>query len=190
LFFAVALAAAACGGDEATSTDQGVAETEASDTSETGTDETTDDNTSDDTTSDDSDGGGGGETSSPLPNSCPAEGCEVAITAAEAGPDGEIELTFEANYTPDFEQNHIHVFWDSQETGAVSSDYEAKGYEVQGKWHPTDEYPVYITQSDASVGSVSRGSSTTVCVTAADTDHAVIDAAIFDCRDVSDLLAS
>jgi hypothetical protein len=33
-----------------------------------------------------------------------------------------------------------------------------------------------------------RGGSTTICVTAGDRDHAVIDSALVDCRDVSDLL--
>ena len=170
-----ALAAAACGGDEATSTEEGVAETDANDSSDS---------------SGDGDGGADEGAGAELPNACPADGCEILITGTEAGPDGEIQLTFDANFTPDFEQNHIHVYWDSQETGAVSSDYEAKGFDVQGKWHPTDEYPVYVTQSDASVGSVSRGESTTVCVTAADTDHAVIDASIYTCKDVAELLSS
>ena len=174
-----ALTAAACGSDESTSTEEGVAETDADDTVDAGSDDGADDNAGED------EGGG-----SDLPNTCPAEGCKILIDGAEEGPDGEIQLTFNANFTPDFEQNHIHVYWDSQETGAVSSDYEAKGFDVQGKWHPTDEYPVYVTQSDASVGSDSRGESTTVCVTAADTDHAVIDASIYVCEDVAELLSS
>lgn len=122
-----------------------------------------------------------------LPNACPVEGCIVEIVGAEASGD-EIALTFSANYTPDFERNHIHVFWDSQEPGAVSSDFQQRGFATQGKWHPTDDYPAYTTQADASVSSEFRDGSTTLCVTAADTDHAVIDPSIVDCRDVAELL--
>lgn len=199
LFAVCSLAVAACAGDESTTADQGVAETDASDTTtDTGDDgesSTTEAEPEDaDDGADTSDGedeadDGEGDAPSELPNACPAEGCEVVITDAKADDSGEIQLTFDANYTPDFEQNHIHVFWDSQEPGSVSSAYEAAGFEVQGKWHPTDEYPTYLTQSDASVTSDSRGESTTVCVTAADTDHAVIDPGLFACRDVSDALS-
>ncbi len=220
----LSLAAAACaGGDESTAANEGIAETDASDSTDgtSGADEASDedatdddgdgddddpaadddaagddaagddaadDNAADDGADDSADDGAqqGGE----LPNACPADGCRVEITGAEPGPGGEIELTFDANYTPDFEQNHIHVFWDSQEPGSVSSDYAAQGYEVQGDWHPTDEYPKYVTQSDASASSVSREGSTMVCVTAADTDHAVINATLYDCMDVADLLSS
>ena len=122
-----------------------------------------------------------------MPNACPVEGCKITIAGAELK-DGEIALTLEANYQPDFERNHMHFFWDSQEPGAVSSDYAEKGFAVQGKWHPTDVFPNYSTQADASVDSEFRGDSTTICVTAANTDHAVLDASIVDCRDVSDLL--
>lgn len=122
-----------------------------------------------------------------LPNACPVDGCEISIADAVAQ-DGEIAVTFDANFTPNFERNHIHIFWDSQDAGAVSSDFQERGYAEQGKWHPTDEYPNYVTQADASVSSEFRGDSTTLCVTAADTDHAVINADIVQCRDVSELL--
>jgi hypothetical protein len=122
-----------------------------------------------------------------LPNACPVDGCSVTIVSANTAGD-EVELEFDANYTPDFERNHIHVFWDSQEAGAVSSDFQSRGFTEQGKWHPTDEYPVYVTQADASVLSEFRGDSTTLCVTAADTDHAVLDPTIVDCMDVAELL--
>ena len=125
---------------------------------------------------------------SELPNACPAEGCAIVIADATAS-DGEIALTLDANFTPDFERNHMHIFWDSQQAGAVSSDFQERGFAEQGKWHPTDEYPEYVTQADASVASEFRGDSTTICVTAADTDHAVIDPSITECRDVADLLS-
>lgn len=123
-----------------------------------------------------------------LPNACPVDGCEITIANA-AVQDGEIGITFDANYSPNFERNHIHIFWDSQEAGAVSSDFQERGFAEQGKWHPTDEYPNYVTQADASVSSEFRGDSTTLCVTAADTDHAVINADIVHCRDVAELLS-
>lgn len=170
LLLIVALAGAACSSDSPVTSTDDPGESSADDT---GTD----------SSGDDGDAGG-------LPNACPSEGCEVFVVDAEATDDGELSLTFEANFTPDFERNHIHVFWDTQEPGAVSSDFESKGFEVQGKWHPTDEYPVYVTQADASTSADSRGDSTTVCVTAADTDHAVLDAGIFACRDVADQLSS
>jgi hypothetical protein len=144
---------------------------------------------------DTSDGGGGAGTggsnglgSDALPNACPVEGCQIFITSAEAS-GAEIELTFEANFTPDFERNHIHVFWDSQPAGAVGSDFAERGFAEQGKWHPTDEYPGYVTQADASVASESRQGSTVVCATAGDTDHAVIDPGLVACRDVSSLVS-
>ena len=121
------------------------------------------------------------------PKACPVDGCQISIASA-ASSGGEIALEFEANYTPDFERNHIHVFWDSQEPGAISSDFEERGFEEQGKWHPTADYPAYVTQADASVSSEFRGDSTTLCVTAADTDHAVIDPSIFECMDVAEYL--
>lgn len=143
-----------------------------------------------------SDGGAGDTVPAPstqsiddeLPNACPVDGCTVKITSAAAATGGEVALVFEANYTPDFERNHIHVFWDSQEAGAVSSDFQDRGFETQGKWHPTDDYPEYVTQADVSVASEFRGDSTTLCVTAADTDHAVLDPAITECRDVAEFL--
>jgi hypothetical protein len=122
-----------------------------------------------------------------MPNACPVEGCLITIVDASRSGD-EIALTVEANYQPDFERNHMHFFWNSQEPGAVSSDFAERGFAVQGKWHPTDEYPNYSTQADASVSSEFRGESTTICVTAADTDHAVLDPDMVDCRDVADLL--
>jgi hypothetical protein len=126
--------------------------------------------------------------SSALPNACPVEGCRIFINSAEAA-GSEIALVFEANFTPDFERNHIHVFWDSQEPGAVSMDYLERGFTEQGKWHPTDDYPEHVTQADASVSSEFRQGSTTICVTAADTDHNVIDPGLFACRDVADLVS-
>ena len=122
-----------------------------------------------------------------LPNACPVDGCSISIASMEAA-DGEVALVFDANFTPDFERNHIHIYWDAYEAGSVSSDFQERGFDEQGKWHPTDEYPNYTTQSDASVASEFRGESTTLCVTAADTDHSVIDPTIEECVDVSEFI--
>jgi hypothetical protein len=120
----------------------------------------------------------------PVANACPAEGCEIAITGATRK-GNEIEVTWEANFAPDVSKNHIHVYWDIYEADQVSSDAEDRGVE-QGEWVPTDEVPTFVTESAVSVKS--RGDSTTICVTAGDRDHAVLDSSIVDCRDVSDLL--
>lgn len=126
-------------------------------------------------------GDGGGDE---LPNACPVDGCSISIASVEAV-GSEIAVVFDANFTPDFERNHIHIYWDAYEAGSVSSDFQERGFDEQGKWHPTDEYPNYTTQSDAAVASEFRGDSTTLCVTAADTDHSVIEPALEECLDVS-----
>ena len=121
---------------------------------------------------------------SPVANACPAEGCKIRIV--DAARDGnEIAVTWEANFVPDVSKNHIHVYWDIYTADQVSSDAEARGV-TQGEWVPTDAMPTYVTESAVAVAT--RGDSTTICVTAGDRDHAVIDATLVDCRDVADLL--
>ncbi|MGB7806248.1 MAG: hypothetical protein WBM72_11680 [Actinomycetota bacterium] len=120
----------------------------------------------------------------PVANACPTEGCSITITDAAASGD-EIEVTWEANFVPDVSKNHIHIFWDIYEPEEVSSDAEANDL-VQGEWVPTDSVPTYVTEGAVSVQE--RGDSTTLCATAGDRDHAVIDPSIVDCFDVSDLL--
>jgi hypothetical protein len=120
----------------------------------------------------------------PVANACPAEGCAITIVDATRQAD-EIAVTWEANFKPDVAKNHIHVYWDIYTADQVSSDAEARGVK-QGEWVPTDVVPTYVTESAVSVDT--RGGSTTICVTAGDRDHAVIDSALVDCRDVSDLL--
>lgn len=121
-------------------------------------------------------------TGGPVANACPAEGCTVTITDVKPAA-GELEVTWEANFLPDVSRNHIHIYWDNFSAAQVSSDAEANGLE-QGDWVPTDAYPTYTTDGAVSVGVA--GSSTTLCVTAADRDHAVIDSAIEQCMDVSE----
>ena len=117
-------------------------------------------------------------------NACPVDGCKIAITNVEV--DGqELKVVWNANFDPDFSKNHIHVFWDNYTAAQVSNDAQAKG-QTQGEWVPTDDYPGYVTEG--AVSTSVRGNSTTVCVTAGDRDHNVIDSSIVDCRDVSALL--
>lgn len=130
-----------------------------------------------------SDGNGddGGTDDAPVANACPSEGCEVRIVDVSSSGE-ELEVTFDANFLPDVSRNHIHIYWDTYTADQVSSDAESRGV-AQGDWHPTDAFPSYITESAASV--VNRGDSTTLCVTAADRDHAVIDSSVVHCMDVS-----
>jgi hypothetical protein len=126
----------------------------------------------------------GSTSPTPVSNACPVDGCAIKIV--DAARDGkEIAVTWKANFTPDISKNHIHVYWDIYNADQVSSDAEARG-EKQGEWVPTDVVPTYVTESAVSVET--RGDSTTICVTAGDRDHAVIDSSIVDCRDVADLL--
>lgn len=114
-------------------------------------------------------------------NACPPEGCEITITTVEPAGD-ELAVTWTANFLPDFSRNHIHVFWDDVTADQVSSDAESRGVE-QAAWTPTDDYPVFTTGSETSLET--RPDSTTLCVTAADRDHVVLDSSIVHCMDVS-----
>lgn len=131
---------------------------------------------------DDTAGDDGGTTGDePVSNACPSDGCEVRITNVSAAGD-ELDVTFDANFLPDVSRNHIHIYWDTYTADQVSSDAESRGV-TQGDWHPTDAYPNYTTESAVSLAN--RGESTTLCVTAADRDHAVLDSSIVHCFDVS-----
>lgn len=120
----------------------------------------------------------------PVANACPPDGCSITIVDAAKEGD-EIAVTWEANFVPDISRNHIHVYWDRYTADEVSSDAEARGVS-QGEWVPTDVVPTFVTQDVVAVSM--RGDSTTICVTAADRDHVVLDSTIVDCRDVADLL--
>src|SRR3954447_25127851 len=117
-------------------------------------------------------------------NACPVEGCKITITnVVKAG--HELRLTWKANFKPDESRNHIHVYWDIYTADQVSNDAASRGV-VQGEWVPTDAYPEYVTEGATSVSK--RGGSTTLCVTAGDSDHDVINSKITNCYDVADLL--
>src|SRR3546814_1180610 len=45
-----------------------------------------------------------------MTNACPVDGCQVRIVSVEKAGD-ELQVTFEANYAPDFSKNHFHVWW-------------------------------------------------------------------------------
>ena len=124
------------------------------------------------------------EGAGPVQNACPVEGCKVTIDGVVQDGD-ELKVTWTANFRPDFARNHIHVYWDTFTADQVSDDAAARGV-TQGSWVPTDAYPTYTTGSEASVAR--RAASTRLCVTAGDRNHNVIDAKLFQCADVKDLL--
>jgi hypothetical protein len=126
------------------------------------------------------------EAEGPVANACPAEGCQIEIVDVVAEGD-QLHVTWEANFLPDVSRNHLHVYWDNYEADQVSIDADARGVE-QGEWDVTDGYPTYVTDGAASLEE--RGGSTSLCVTAADRDHVVLDGSLFDCRDVAELIES
>jgi hypothetical protein len=117
-------------------------------------------------------------------NACPVEGCNITIVDVQPAGD-ELEITWNTNYAPKFARNHVHVFWDTYSADEVSNDASEKGH-TQGEWVPTGAYPRFVTKG--AVSTAKRADSTTLCVTAGDRDHNVIDSSIVDCRDVSALL--
>lgn len=121
-----------------------------------------------------------------LPNACPVDGCEVKIVGvSKAG--GELQVTFESNFKPDMSKNHFHVWWGELYTVEQVSNNAEPTYGVkQGDWHPTDEFPAYVTQSAASV-SVRNGTKT-LCVSAADRNHDILDSKVYNCVDVGEHL--
>ncbi|MFN0193385.1 MAG: hypothetical protein ACKVP5_15665 [Aestuariivirga sp.] len=121
-----------------------------------------------------------------LANACPVDGCEVKIVSVNKS-GAELALTLEANFKPDVAKNHVHVWWGENYTvEQVTNNAEPVHKVKQGEWHPTDEYPSYITQSAASVSV--RGSAKTLCVSASDRNHDILDTKKFHCMDVSSQL--
>lgn len=117
-------------------------------------------------------------------NACPSEGCTIEFGELTKSGD-EIEVTWEINFEPDLNNNHIHIYWNKFTAAQVSNDATDRGVD-QGEWVPTDLTPSYVTEGAASTSV--RGDSTTLCLVAADRDHNVIDEGAEICRDVSDLL--
>lgn len=126
-----------------------------------------------------------GGSSEPVQNACPVDGCQITIDDVVKDGD-ELEITWTANFDPDVSRNHIHVYWDTYDPAQVSNDAESAHNVTQGEWVPTDDYPAFTSEGAVAVGQ--RGTSTTVCVTAGDKDHNVIDVGVENCRDVAALL--
>lgn len=120
-----------------------------------------------------------------MANACPVDGCEVKILGIKPAGE-ELALTFEANFMPDVSKNHLHVWWGEQyDVKQVGRNAKTFGVE-KGKWHRHDDYPDYTTTGAASTSI--RNGAVTVCVTAADRNHNVLDATLFHCVDASDHL--
>ncbi len=131
------------------------------------------------------DGGGDSDSeSASAQNACPAEGCLIDFGSVAAA-DDEIEVTWDMNFDPDINSNHIHIYWDTYTAAQVSNDATDRGVD-QGEWVPTDASPSYVTDGAASTSV--RNGSTTLCLVAADRDHNVIDESTQVCRDVSEFL--
>ncbi|GAB4224969.1 MAG: hypothetical protein Tsb0032_30490 [Kiloniellaceae bacterium] len=121
-----------------------------------------------------------------MPNACPVDGCEVRIV--EVKPSGsELELTLEANFTPDVSKNHIHVWWGERYTVQQAGRGAMPVYGVEkGAWHRHDDYPTYVTQGAASTSE--RADTVQLCVSAADRDHYILDVEVYHCVDVGEHL--
>lgn len=116
-----------------------------------------------------------------LPNACPVDGCVVEVSAVESA-GKELKLTFQANFTPDVAKNHFHVWWGENFTVKQVGRSAVTEHGVkQGKWHRHADHPTYITTGAASTGV--RGKATTICVSAADRNHNILDVAIYHCKD-------
>lgn len=121
-----------------------------------------------------------------MPNSCPVDGCEVSILSAESAGE-ELKITLKANFTPDNARNHLHMWWgEHYDVKQVGRNAKSEFGAEQGKWHRHDSYPEYTTTGAASVAI--REGATTLCVTAADRDHNVLDAQLLHCVDMSSYL--
>ncbi|SDW21769.1 hypothetical protein SAMN05444358_101242 [Ruegeria halocynthiae] len=123
---------------------------------------------------------------STMPNACPVDGCEVRIVSIAKDGD-ELTLMFEANFTPDVSKNHFHSWWgDTYSVEQVGRNAQSEFNVVQGRWHRHDDFPSYVTKEAASTAA--RDGGTTMCVTAADRDHNILDATKYHCVDVQEHL--
>ncbi len=120
-----------------------------------------------------------------LTNACPVDGCSITISEVAAEGD-ELRITWETNFAPEFSKNHIHLYWDTYTAKEISADAESVHGVTQGNWLPTDAWPTLLTEGAVSVAE--RAGSTTLCVTAADFEHIVLDLELVKCIDVSDSL--
>lgn len=119
-----------------------------------------------------------------LLNLCPDRGCRVEILEVERQA-SELQLTFELNFAPDLARNHLHVYWDNFSAEQVSLDAASRFGVRQGDWVDAAD-DTFTTAGATSVGR--RGDSMTICVTAADRNHSVINPQLADCFDVGELI--
>ena len=118
-----------------------------------------------------------------MPNACPVDGCKVQIMSVKRS-GSELQLTLKSNFTPDVSKNHIHVWWGEKYTSKQVGRNAVPVHGVkQGRWHRHDDYPVYVTTGAAST--TARDNAKTICVTAADRGHNVLNATLFHCVDAS-----
>ena len=116
-------------------------------------------------------------------NACPVDGCSVEITSV-TNQDGELAVVLSANFEPDISKNHFHIWWgELYDVKQVSNNAETVHNVSQGDWHPTDAYPNYMTTGVTSLAQ--RGEAVTLCVSAADRNHDIIDPEALNCVDVS-----
>ena len=128
-------------------------------------------------------GVGAGFAAAAMPNACPVDGCEVTIVGVKQSGE-ELELEFNSNFTPDVSKNHFHVWWgENFKVEQVGRNAQPVFGVKQGRWHRHADYPTYITQGAASTSV--RGEAVTLCVTAADRNHNILDAKVYHCVDAS-----
>ncbi len=129
---------------------------------------------------------GGLHAAAALPNACPVDGCNVEITEVRRAGE-ELQLTLQANFTPDVAKNHLHVWWGENFTVKQVGRSAVTVHGVtQGRWHRHDDYPIYITTGAASTSV--RGEAKTLCVSAADRNHNILDIRLYHCVDAGDYL--
>ena len=95
-------------------------------------------------------------------------------------------MTWTANFHPDFSRNHIHVYWDTFTADQVSDD-AARARRGAGLLAPHRRVS-RRTRPRARHRWHDATGPTRLCVTAGDRNHDVIDAKLFECTDVKDLL--
>ncbi|NNE73896.1 MAG: hypothetical protein HKN26_09545 [Acidimicrobiales bacterium] len=122
----------------------------------------------------------------PTSSTCPAdEGCVVEFVSATV--DGEqLTLTWTANFVPNANRNHLHIYWDTFTPAQVSDDASDRNV-AQGLWTESAS-PTGFTTGGATAPAA-RGDATRLCAVAADRDHRVIDEGDQRCIDVTAALA-
>ena len=116
-------------------------------------------------------------------NACPVDGCVVEIVSV-TNEGGELAVELSANFEPDISKNHFHIWWgELYDVKQVSNNAETVHNVAQGDWHPTDAYPNYTTSGVTSVSQ--RGDAVSLCISAADRNHDIIDPEALHCVDVS-----